>query len=74
MVSQENILSAVQKGLKLSQFLHNISRKMPKTYAELKIKAFLHASADEYMKGKKGEAAEQKKEPKRNKQDTAKDS
>ena len=46
---------------------------MPKTYAELKIKAFSHASADEYMKGKQGELAEQKKEAKRKEQDTAKD-
>ena len=43
-----------------------MSRKMPKTYAELKIKAFSHASADEYIKGKKGEPSGQKKETKRN--------
>ena len=55
MVSQESILSVVQEGLRPSQFLHKISRKMPKTYAELKIKAFSHVSADEYIKGKKGE-------------------
>ena len=73
MVSQESILSAVQEGLKPSQFLHKISRKMPKTYAKLKIKAFSHASADEYMKGKIREPSEQKKEPKRKDQDTAKD-
>ena len=55
MVSQESILSAVQEGLKSSQFLHKISREMPKTYVELKIKAFSHASMDEYMKSKKEE-------------------
>ena len=55
MVSQESILSTVQKGLEPSQFLHKILRKMLKTYAELKIKAFLHASTDEYIKGNKGE-------------------
>ena len=27
---------------------------MPKTYVELKIKSFVHASTDEYIKGKKG--------------------
>ena len=64
MVSQESILSAVQEGLKPSQFFHKISRKIPKTYAELKIKAFLHASADEYMKGKKGEPSEKKERAK----------
>ena len=73
MVSQESILSAIQEGLKPSQFLDKISRKMPKTYAKLKIKAFLHASTDEYMKGKKGEPSGQKKEPKRKEQDTTKD-
>ena len=62
MVSQESILSAVQEGLKPSQFLHKISRKMPKTYAELKIKAFSHALVDEYIKGKKEEPTEQNKE------------
>ena len=46
---------------------------MPKTYAELKIKAFLHASADEYIKGKKGEPLKQKKETKRKEQDNTKD-
>ena len=55
MVSQDSILSAVQEGLRPSQFLHKISRKMPKTYMELKIKGFSHASTDEYIKGKKGE-------------------
>ena len=65
MVSQESILSAVQEGLKPSQFLHKISRKMPKTYVELKIKAFSHASTDKYIKGKKGEPTGQKKETKR---------
>ena len=73
MVSQESILSAVQEGLRPNQFLHKISRKMPKTYAELKIKALSHASADEYMKGKKGQPAEQKKEAKRKEQDATKD-
>ena len=53
MVPQESILSAVQEGLRPSQFLHKISRKMPKTSAELKIKAFSHASANKYIKGKK---------------------
>ena len=38
MVSHESILSIVQEGLKPSQFLHKISRKMPKAYVELKIK------------------------------------
>ena len=66
MVSQESILSVIQEGLRLSQFLHMISRKMSKTYAELKIKAFSHASVDEYMKDKKGEPSGQKKETKRN--------
>ena len=69
MVSQESILSVVQEGLKLSQFLHKISTKMPKTYAELKIKAFSHASANEYLKGKKREPSEQKKKTKRKEQD-----
>ena len=73
MVSQESILSAVQEGLKPSQFLHKISRKMPKTYAKLKIKVFLHASTDEYIKGKKGEPSEQKKKAKRKEQENAKD-
>ena len=72
-VSQESILSAIQEGLRPSQFLHKISRKMPKTYVVLKIKAFSHASADEYIKGKKGEPSGQKKETKRKEQDTAKD-
>ena len=72
MVSQESILSSVHEGLKPSQFLHKISRKMPKTYAELKIKAFSHASANEYMKSKKWKPAEQKKEAKRKEQDTTK--
>ena len=73
MVSQESILSAVQEGLKPSQFLHKILRKMPKTYAKLKIKAFSNSSADEYMRGKKGEPSNQKKETKRNEQDNMKD-
>ena len=38
---------------------------MPKTYVELKIKAFSHALADEYIKGKKGEPSGQKKDTKR---------
>ena len=62
MVSQESILSTVQEGLKPSQFLHKISRKMPKIYAELKIKAFSYALVDENVKGKKKEPTEQKKE------------
>ena len=74
MVSQESILLVVQEGLRPSQFLHKISRKMPKTYAELKIKAFSHASADEYIKGKKGEPSGQKKDTKRKEQETTKDS
>ena len=74
MVSQESILLVVQEGLRPSQFLHKISRKMPKTYAELKIKAFSHASADEYIKGKKGEPSRQKKDTKRKEQETTKDS
>ena len=51
-----------------------ISRKMPKTYMKLKIKAFSHASADEYIKGKKGEPSEQKKDNKRKEREVAKDS
>ena len=74
MVSQESILSVIQEGLRPSQFLHKISRKMSKTYAELKIKAFSHASADEYIKDKNGEPSEQKKDSKRKDQDVAKDS
>ena len=46
---------------------------MPKTYAELKIKAFSHASADEYIKGKKREPSRQKKKTKRKEHDTVKD-
>ena len=46
---------------------------MPKTYAKLKIRAFSHASADEYIKGKKDEASGQKKDTKRKEQDVAKD-
>ena len=65
MVSQENILSTVQDGLRPSQFLHKISRKIPKTYTELKIKAFPHASADKYIKGKKGKPSRQNKDNKR---------
>ena len=38
---------------------------MPKTYAKLKIKAFSHASADKYIKGKKGKPSKQKKDGKR---------
>ena len=55
MVSQESILSVVQEGLRPSQFLYKISWKMSKTCAELKFKAFSHASTDEDIKGKKGE-------------------
>ena len=73
MVSQESILSVVQEGLKSNQFLHKILRKVPKTYAELKIKAFSHASTDEYIKSKKEEPFGQKKETKRNEQDNTKD-
>ena len=73
MVSQESILSAIQEGLKPNQFLYKISRKIPKIYAELKIKTFSHASADEYIKGKKGEPSGQKKETKRKEQDNTKD-
>ena len=47
---------------------------MPKTHAGLKIKAFSHASADEYIKGKKGKPSGQKKDIKRKEQDVAKDS
>ena len=47
------MLSVVQESLKQSQFLHKICRKMPKTYAEFKIKAFSHASADEYIRARK---------------------
>ena len=47
---------------------------MPKTYVELKIKAFSHASADEHIKGKKREPSRQKKDTKRKEQDTEKDS
>ena len=65
MVSEEGILSAIQEGLQPSQFLDKISRKMPKTYPELKIKAFSHALIDEYIKGKKGEPFGQKKDSKR---------
>ena len=46
---------------------------MPKTYVELKIKAFSHASVDEYIKGKKGEPSMPKKDGKRKEQDVAKD-
>ena len=74
MVSQECMLSAIQKGLQPSQFLYKISRKMPKTYAELKIKAFSHTLVDEYIKDKRGEPSGQKKDTKKKEQDTAKDS
>ena len=74
MVSQESIMSVVQEGLRPSQFLHKISRKMPKTYAKLKIKAFSHVSVDKYIKGKKGEPSGQKKDSKRKEQDVTKDS
>ena len=73
MVPQESILSAIQEGLRPSQFLHKISRKMPKTYAELKIKAFSYTLVDKYTKGKKGEPSRQKKETKRKEQDNTKD-
>ena len=73
MVSQESILSAIQEGLRLSQFLYKILRKISKTYAELKIKAFSHASADDYIKGKKMEPSGQKKNAKRKEQDTVND-
>ena len=46
---------------------------MLKTYAELKIKEFSHALADEYIKGKKEEPSGQKKESKRKEQDIVKD-
>ena len=46
---------------------------MWKTYVELKIKAFSHASADEYIKGKKGEPFGQKKDGKRKEHDVAKE-
>ena len=39
----------------------------------MKIKAFSHASIDEYIKGKKGEGFEQKKDGKRKEQDVARD-
>ena len=45
---------------------------MPKTYEELKIKAFSHALVDEYIKGKKGEPSGQKKDGKIKEQDVAK--
>ena len=47
---------------------------MPKSYAELKIKVFSHASADEYIKGKNGESSGQKQDTKKKEQDTAKGS
>ena len=74
MISQESILSVVQEGLRPSQFLHKISRKMSKIYVELKIKAFSHASANKYIKGKKGKPFGQKKDNKRKEQDVVKDS
>ena len=74
MVSQESILLAVQEGLRPSQFLHKILRKMPKIYTELKINAFSHASADEYIKGKKGKPYGQKMDSKRKEQEVTKDS
>ena len=46
---------------------------MPKIYAELKIKALSRASTYEYIKGRKGELARQKKDNKRKEQDVAKD-
>ena len=64
----------VYSSLQLSQFLHKISRKMPKTYVELKIKAFSHASNDEYIKGKNGEPSGKKKDTKRKEQDVTKGS
>ena len=73
MVSQKSILLVIQEGPRPSQFLQKISRKMPKTYAELKIKAFFHTSADEYIKGKKGEPSEQKNDGKRKEQDVTTD-
>ena len=74
MASQESILSVVQEGLRPSQFLHKISRKMLKTYVEFKIKEFSYTSADEYIKGNKGEPSRQNKDTKRKKHDVAKDS
>ena len=56
-----------------ANFFIKIPEKMPKTYAELKIKAFSHASVDEYIKGKKGEPSKQKNEAKRKEHDNAKD-
>ena len=47
---------------------------MPKPYVELKIKAFSHASVDEYIKGKKGKPFGKNKDTKIKKQDMAKDS
>ena len=73
MVSQEIILSVIQERLWPSQFLHKISRKMPKTYAKLKMKAFSHASANEYIKGKKSEPFGQRKDGIRKEQDVARD-
>ena len=46
---------------------------MRKTYVELKIKVFSHASADEYIKEKKYEPSKQKKDGKRKEQEVAKD-
>ena len=45
---------------------------MSKSHTELKIRAFSHASADEYVRGKKGEPLGQKKDAKRKEQDTTK--
>ena len=73
MVSQESILLVVQEGLRPSQFLHKISRKMPKTCAKLKIKVFSHALINEYIKGKKSESFGQKKNGKRKEQESIKD-
>ena len=73
MVSQESILSVIQEGLRPSQFLHKLSRKIPKTYTKLKIKAFFHALADEYVKRKKGKPSGLKKDGKRKEQDVTKD-
>ena len=47
---------------------------MPKTYVELKIKAFSNTLADKYIKGKKGKLSGQKKDNKRKEQEVAKDS
>ena len=47
---------------------------MRKTYVELKIKAFSHASNDEYIKGKNGEPSGKKKDTKRKEQDVTKGS